>query len=106
MIKIGYSGARNLKSLLQNNLPEQFELVDLDIPSNSKWTMIKKWFHWLKMIKQVDIVYVLFVNTDAGILVNIAKHYKKKVILHWAGTDVYNYVFLNKKFRGNIKKWG
>lgn len=93
-MQIGLIGSENLKKLILKEFSsDKYFFCDLEPNktfNNFFINRLYKILYFLKKINQVDLLYCIFIRKNTWVYAKVAKILKKKVIYHWAGTDLYN----------------
>lgn len=54
--------------------------------------LLQYYFKYSMALLRTDYVYLVYAQPNNNIMLVLARLFKKKVVMHWIGTDVYNYV--------------
>lgn len=103
MKTIGLYGAPNINQLLEQVVEGKYRVKHLKNSiegTSSIFNRIARAFSFAMGVISVDVVYFTYIEQRTAFYAKIAKLLGKKVVYHWAGTDVLNYLnhpeWLNK----------
>lgn len=87
-------GSENLKDLIVDEFSsEEIVFLDLEPKERKNTTLLFRVYRilfFLYNISKTDMLYCIFVRENTGFYCKIANLLHKKVIYHWAGTDLFN----------------
>lgn len=95
MKTIGLYGAPNINQLLEQVVDGKYIVKHLKNGvegTSSFFNRIARAVSFALAVLQVDVVYFTYIEQRTGFYAKIAKLLGKKVVYHWAGTDVLNYL--------------
>lgn len=95
MKTIGLYGAPNINQLLEQVVEGTYKVKHLNNKvegTSSLFNRIARAFSFAVGILSVDVVYFTYIEQRTGFYAKIAKLLGKKIVYHWAGTDVLNYL--------------
>ncbi len=95
MKTIGLYGASNIDKLLEQVVDGKYKvkyLKNRKKGTSSYFNRIARLIRFLTKILTVDVVYFTYIEKHTGVYAKIANLFGKKVVYHWAGTDVLNYL--------------
>ena len=104
MVRVGLIGAKGIDALIEEATSGRCECVSL-LPEKKLSIRLLNNIYWgtyfsLKCLK-ADVVYFTFIGPWVKYCAKVANLLRKKVVFHWAGTDVYTLI------QGNLQaqKW-
>ena len=95
MKTLGVYGAPNINRLLEQVVEGKYKVKQLNSRvegTSSLFNRITRAVSFAMSVLSVDVVYFTYIEQRTGFYAKIAKLLNKKVVYHWAGTDVLNYL--------------
>lgn len=104
MKTIGLYGSPNIDQLLEQVVEGKYRVKHLKSEKEGTTSFVNRMarlFVFGIKVLSVDVAYFTYIEKQTGIYARIAKLLGKKVVYHWAGTDVLNYLHHPEW----LKKW-
>lgn len=84
----GSSQIAHIAELLSKN---GYKTSTLQCDNSNIWTLLHFYGKYVIQLWNASQVYIVYAMPNRSIMLMIARLFRKKIILHWIGTDVYNY---------------
>lgn len=105
MKKIFLTGSTQIAHIAELLAKNGYETQILPCDNSTKWNLLHYYWKYMFALWKASQVYIVYAMPNNCLTLILARMFRKKVILHWIGTDVYNYmhkIVSSKPYTGKV----
>ncbi|MCM1157280.1 MAG: hypothetical protein NC300_02130 [Bacteroidales bacterium] len=92
MKKVFLTGSSQINHIAELLSKHGYETRTLVCDNGKISSLLKYYWRYIRELRKTPQVYIVYAMPNHSIMLTLARVFGKKVILHWIGTDVYNYI--------------